>query len=306
MPECDPTFNCEVNSVKNGTRGLVMGNKYAFLRWLGHQEWLPYGVRNRLLRTVIKPDDIKPYEFEIDYFGMRYQGNLNNYIDWMVYFFGAYEKQTLLMLQDLMNNHRRSGIFMDIGANIGVHSLFMSRHATSVHSFEPYELVRSSLEKNIALNHISNITVHPVGLGNTTEELQYFAPTGFNRGTGSFVESHETHNNRALHKLRVEAADAYLAAMGLHEVDVIKIDVEGFERYVLSGMKMTLESARPVIFMEYSASTRKSLESAVELISLLPKEYEIRKFNSTSNAYWLSDFQFDETDVDIVLTPVRS
>ena len=282
-----------------------MENEYAFLRWIGHQEWLPYGVRNRMLRTLIKPDDIKPHEFEVDYFGMRYQGNLNNYIDWMLYFFGAYEKQTLMLLQDLMKNHYRSGVFLDIGANIGVHSLFMSRHAASVHSFEPYELVRNSLEKNIALNQISNITVHPVGLGNSTEELQYFAPTGFNRGTGSFVESHEIQNNRALHKLRVEAADAYLAAMGVHNVDVMKIDVEGFERFVLAGMKATLESARPVIFMEYSSSTRKSLESVADLMSLLPDGYGIRKFNSTSNSYWLSEFNFDETDVDIILAPVR-
>jgi FkbM family methyltransferase len=181
----------------------------------------------------------------------------------------------------------------------------MSRHARAVHSFEPYELVRKSLEKNIMLNHISNITVHPVGLGSSTEELQYFAPVGFNRGTGSFVESHETHNNRALHKLRVEAADAYLAGAGVHEVDVIKIDVEGFERYVLSGMKMTLESARPVIFMEYSASTRKSLDSVTDLMCLLPDGYGIQKFNSSGNSYWLSEFDFDETDVDIVLAPVR-
>jgi len=283
-----------------------MGNRYAFLRWVGHQDWLPYGVRNRMLRSLIKPDAVKPFEFEADYFGLRYQGNLNNYIDWMVYFFGAYEKQTLMLLRDLMKSHFRSGVFLDIGANIGVHSLFMSRYAASVHSFEPYELVRCSLENNIALNHIKNITVHPVGLGCSTEELQYFAPMGFNRGTGSFVESHEKQNNQAFHKLRVEAADAYLAAMGLHEVDVIKIDVEGFERYVLAGMRTTLENARPVIFMEYSASTRKSLESVADLMSLLPIEYGIQKFNCTNNSYWLSEFNFDETDVDIVLAPIRS
>jgi FkbM family methyltransferase len=280
-----------------------MGNRHAFLRWFGHQDWISFGFRNRLLRAFIKPDEIKPYEFEIDFFGMRYRGNLNNYIDWMVYFFGAYEKETLMFLRDLIGKQTAAAVFLDIGANIGIHSLYMSQHAAVVHAFEPYELVRSSLERNIALNRIGNITVHPVALGNKTEELQYFAPTGFNRGTGSFVESHEARNNKALRKLHVEAADQYLAAHDIERIDLIKIDVEGFEKFVLAGLKNTLEKTRPAIFMEYSESTRNSLESEAELMGLLPDNYCIRKFNFTNNSYWLSEFNFNESGGDLILAP---
>lgn len=283
-----------------------MSNRHALLRWIGHQGWIKFGIRNRLLRLIIKPDEIKPYDFEIDFFGLKYRGNLDNYIDWNVYFFGAYEKQALMLLRDLIRKNKGEGVFLDIGANIGVFSLFMSRHAAVVHSFEPYAYVRSSLERNIVLNSIDNITVHPIALGKTNEELQYYAPTGFNRGTGSFVDSHETLNNKAFKKMYVKEADSYLADYGIGSIDLIKMDVEGFEINILAGLKKTLATFRPVIFMEYSESTRNIIGSESDFMSLLPENYCIKKFNFNNYKYWFTEFDFNVPGGDILITPVQA
>ena len=60
-------------------------------------------------------------------------------------------------------------------------------------------------------------------------------------------------------KLEIVEGDLYISKLNLKRVDLIKIDVEGFEKYVLLGLKDTLEKYRPFVVMEYSKVTRDNL-----------------------------------------------
>src|SRR5208337_2323840 len=206
------------------------------MRFLGHQHWLKFGLRDRIIRYFANPDTMNSWEYETDFFGLKYKGNLNTFIDWSVYFYGAYEREVLFFLRDLLRNIV-DPVFLDVGANVGQHSIIMSKFCHQVHAFEPYEKVRNLLLEKIDLNHISNIIVHDVGLGERDEYLDYYAPIGVNIGTGSFLAEHASNNNRLLGKLRLVKGDDYLANLNLNRVDLIKIDVEGFEKFVLSGLK---------------------------------------------------------------------
>jgi len=55
------------------------------------------------------------------------------------------------------------GVFLDIGANTGQHSLFMSRHAKEIHAFEPWAPVLIKLRRHIEINRLKNVVVHPSG-----------------------------------------------------------------------------------------------------------------------------------------------
>lgn len=204
------------------------------LRALGHQDWIRYGVREKLLRIFCNPDRVPSYEFEIEFFGLTYVGNLNCFLDWCVYFYGAFEKQELFLLRDLANKAPGT-IFLDVGANVGQHSLFMSRYCKEVHAFEPYETVRRELDRKIKLNRCKNVAVHGVGLGAMEEELNYFAPRGANTGTGSFLITHASDNNVNIGKLRIVNGDAYLAQIGRQDIGLIKIDVEGSRKMFWRG-----------------------------------------------------------------------
>jgi FkbM family methyltransferase len=236
---------------------------YEALRILGHQEWIRYGIRDRILRTFCNPTTIDSQEFEIDFFGFRYKGNVNCYIDWVVYFYGAYEKQELHILKDLIKE-KHDPIFIDVGANIGQHSLFMAQYCNEIHSFEPYSAVRDKLQEKIDLNSISSITVHPVGLGDENKDLEFYGPAGANTGTGSFVKEHDPENNQLIDKLKVVEGDSYFNLAGIKIVSLIKIDVEGFEKSVLAGLKKILTEHRPVIFMEFSEATKASFSEQDE------------------------------------------
>lgn len=81
----------------------------------------------------------------------------------------------------------RGGVFLDIGANKGLYSLFMSRYQKEIHAFEPYEPVLKKFRASVANNGIRNIVIHPVGLGDRRERLTFEKPGGNNMGLGTFA-----------------------------------------------------------------------------------------------------------------------
>ena len=248
------------------------------LRVWGRQDWIRYGVRDRTLR----------------------------------FFYGAYEKQELYLLRDLVAG-RSDPVFVDIGANVGQHSLFMSRYCKQVHAFEPYEPVLTSLTDKIGDNQIRNIQVHALAIGEKDEWLDFFAPHGPNRGTGSFSASHATDNNERIGQLRVVNGDSYFERLGLERVDLIKIDVEGFEKSVLKGLNRTLRTSRPSLFVEFSEETRRSFTGRDELIGLLPADYAIYGVATNKDvavvlnraAYRLTTFNFEAPGGNILLQPAE-
>jgi hypothetical protein len=79
------------------------------------------------------------FDFVADINGARYEGNTGNYIDRHILFYGAFEKPILYFLRDTMKSvYSNQGTLLDIGANTGQHSLFVSRYAKEIHAFEPY------------------------------------------------------------------------------------------------------------------------------------------------------------------------
>ena len=282
------------------------------LRLFGHLDWLAFGVRDRLIRYFVNPDTVEGKEFETDFFGLKYQGNLNTFIDWSVYFYGAYEKGILFLLRDIVKE-KQNPIFIDVGANVGHHSLFMSKFCQEVHSFEPYDRVRNILMSRLLFNRCSNIIVHHVGLGEKDEFLDFYAPVGRNIGTGSFMAEHAKDNNIKIGKLEIVEGDLYISKLNLNRIDLIKIDVEGFEKNVLLGLRDTLEKYRPFVVMEYSTITRNNM-TIKQLKEILPDGYSIQGISTNRTFcllfnrmnYSLTEFDPENPKIaDLLLAPDR-
>lgn len=225
----------------------------SLLRFWGRRRRLPFGVRDRVLRLFADPDRMPSTPFCSDLLGLRYQGDLSCFIDWSIYFYGCYERAVLDLLADAADLAGPGAVFLDVGANVGQHSLAMSRRVARVHAFEPWAEVRARLEGNIALNRLDNIAVHAFGLGETDAELPFHRPASANLGTGSFVP--DVNVNQPGDVLPVRRGDFALARLGIDRVDVIKIDTEGFEMPVLRGLRDTIARHRPVVVCEMSGPT---------------------------------------------------
>ena len=79
-------------------------------------------------------------------------------------------------------------------------------------------------------NAIKNIVIHPVGLGETSKQLPFAQPTGPNMGLGSFAFLRGGEQNA----LELVAGDDALKDV---DVEIIKIDIEGFERPALAALR---------------------------------------------------------------------
>ncbi|MBN1824067.1 MAG: FkbM family methyltransferase [Endomicrobiales bacterium] len=285
---------------------------YGLLRFFGRQEWIRPVIREKIIRMLVNPDTCGPFEFTVDFFGLKYSGNINRYLEWHVYFFGAYEKQELVFMSDAARKKGEKAVFLDIGANTGEYSLLLSRLCSKVHSFEPYDVIARQFNANVELNGIKNITLHEVGLGDRNETLDFFAPVNsHNTGTGTFVAGHEPGNNTLYKKLEIKNADEYIAGLGLDRIDLIKIDVEGFERRVLNGLKDTIKKYRPAIFMEYSESTAGTFASAEEFKDFLAG-YRISRVTANKTVlfffnkpcYGQKEYGFTKLPANLFLEPV--
>ncbi len=251
---------------------------FAVIRIFGHSTWLPLGLRYRLARLLVHPERTPDHVFSVPFFGRRYTGNFANLIDWTVYFLGAYEPSVLAFLDAVCRGAASPcPIYLDVGANVGHHVLFMAGRAR-VHAFEPYEPLADQINRKIADNALTGVTVHTIALGDRDESRSYYAPTGHNLGTGTFLTEVGDRMQRDAGPHVVVRGDTYLATHRIAPVALVKIDVEGFEPYVLKGLRETLIRDRPVVQMEWSQTTAREF-AAMErrLPDLLPERYAFRQ-----------------------------
>jgi len=258
-----------------------MSLNYSFSKFLWHQPWFNPRFGRTVYKSICRHGEAPDFPFETDFFGLKYQGNLRNNIDFNVYYYGAFEKSLLFFLRDCLQSiHKSPSIFCDVGANIGQHSLFMSKVADQVHAFEPFTEVLKKIDQHICLNKILNLSVHNVGLSDKDELLPFFAPTGRNQGIGSFDASTTAKGNRNIGNLLLVSGDSYFQQQSIVGVDLIKIDVEGFEKSALQGLRNTLANDRPVVVCELTYGRDLSITSMEELSSLFPQNYSFLTFDN--------------------------
>lgn len=134
-------------------------------------------------------------------------------------------------------------VVLDIGANIGNHTLYWAneRKARKVYAFEPYPYSYKILEKNIEINNLQQIIkAYPFGLSDkeTKGSVSVFCST--NIGGTTFAENIDgDFDFKALDEINIS-----------DKIDLMKIDVEGAEIKVLNGGMETIKKNLPIIAIE--------------------------------------------------------
>lgn len=140
---------------------------------------------------------------------------------------------------------------VDIGANLGFVTCFLSRISTNVHSFEPGLETTEMAMQNLQLNGINNVKWNRCGCGEENGEKEYY-DLGDSSGNNSFIY----HNLEAkkVYKVPVITLDTYCLENGIDYIDILKIDVEGYEPYVIKGCKQLLGNKKiGIIIFEVGA-----------------------------------------------------
>ena len=142
-------------------------------------------------------------------------------------------------IQFLLELLRPGDTFVDIGANVGTHSICVGRHcgaSTTVYSFEPHPRIYSYLTKNIALNKLHNIYPYNVALGETEGTVCLYNTVLDDR---NHVSPPDEKGEVSVPLRTLDSFDCILKGL-----PTIKLDVEGYELFVLKGAPRTLEQVR--------------------------------------------------------------
>jgi FkbM family methyltransferase len=129
-------------------------------------------------------------------------------------------------------------VFVDIGANRGIYSIRAPQKYgyQTVHALEPNKEMFDVLTRNIQLNKLEEIvTCHNLAAGKETSTVQ-FSVDPMHKGGGKIVSATDSDT----FDVSVASLDTILQAVPAQEISFIKIDTEGFEFDVLSGMTAVL------------------------------------------------------------------
>lgn len=163
---------------------------------------------------------------------------------------GYFEKQTVEWVTDHLQKRRgQFSAFIDIGAYTGLYSVIAARLGIEVVAFEPMPQQASRFLTNMAINGLAARIIQAAASDQTGMARINFNP-GVNLTSGASLEELPNSQRMTVRTIRVDEALALDNKQDDFHVDLVKIDVEGHEVAVLSGMRATLAHHKPWIVAE--------------------------------------------------------
>lgn len=178
-----------------------------------------------------------------------------------------------------------SGILYDIGANVGMYTVFAASRGVRVYAFEPEAQNYALLNKNIIENGLTNVTAYNLALNESMEPV--FSELNLsNTEVGASLHAFGENKNYKLEEFDPVFKQGCMGialdviAEELPKPDHIKIDVDGFEHLVVYGGMRTIRQAKSVL---------------IEINRNLPEHVDIVK--------WMLEngFKYDQKQADAAL-----
>lgn len=194
--------------------------------------------------------------------------SLDSEIGKRLFFYGGFEEKEFDNLKKFIKS---DSVVLDIGANIGISSLFFSKMADNglIFSFEPAKDTFSILLKNV--KKMNNIVPLNFGFSNTNG-----LATFYENSDDAYSGFKDTKRKKIINKTKalLFKLDSFFGLLNLEKIDFIKIDVEGLEYDVLSGGSEIIEKYRPIIFCEIYRGSNSNLKPDETINFLINKNYK--------------------------------
>lgn len=194
---------------------------------------------------------------------------------------GAFEKHFSMKFRESL---QPGMTVVDIGANIGYYTLIASKGVGKegkVISYEPEPENLGFLVASLAHNLLGNILVVKSALGAHVGEMTLYVDPD-NKGKHTLLPVSGSGQIR----VAIDTLDRSLSTLGVSHVDVIKMDIEGWESKAFHGMQLTLDRDHPKIFFEFAPERiRETGDNPSDmLLALRTREYTLEVIDERSGA----------------------
>lgn len=154
-------------------------------------------------------------------------------------------------------------VFVDVGANVGHFTMLAAKNQVKVFAFEPIKKTFNKLEKNIKLNGLQDsVVLYNLGVGNKNETLEFIIDKDVMNSVATRISSQN---------VQIEVVQLDDKLKGINPT-MLKIDVEGYEWFVLEGAKNILSSNElKYILIEFNNSGQKFGKEDILIHDLLLK-----------------------------------
>lgn len=202
---------------------------------------------------------------EFEYKGIRLKLDIHDYLAHFIYF--GFEDPSHATLMNLI---KKDDVILDIGTNYGTTILQFAKQTGNrgqVYGFEPDFINFSVCMENIKLNSFANLQVENIGLGSKEGSFFLVVDNESNRGMNRIGNNSKGKNS---HEVKIIRLDDWVNQKGIEIINLIKIDVEGFEMEVLRGGEQSLRKYHPLLFIELDDTNLvQQNSSAKELVEFL-------------------------------------
>lgn len=237
--------------------------------------------KERLLSLFWQPLSSKCYQRRARLKGTQIEldCDLTQWVQRHLYFLGEYEPESTRYWSRLA---REASVIFDVGANVGIYSLLAAdaNPRATVHSFEPTPELSARFRTAITQNSMSNIVANEAAAGAFTGEAylkRCRGSDGANEGM-NFVSATSSAGAETAAVTQV-TLDDYCRRMGITNVDLLKIDIEGGEYDALRGAERLLSAARiGCIFFELSGWAAERAGHSIDDVPNLLRQYGYQLF----------------------------
>jgi FkbM family methyltransferase len=252
-----------------------------FKRNRGIRNYLSKKITRRHLRNISKEyidtrDQLAMFSFD--------------FISQMISIDGRYEDGELKLIEKIFRGRLDNKVILDVGANIGNHTVAFSKIAKKVYAFEPnisvFELLKMNTKK------LKNVEVFNFGATDRNQSTLAKIPK-LNWGGGSLdLDKKNSQPNKFFEVLfKLKTLDGIKILQKI-KIGMIKIDVEGHELNAFKGMKSLLRKNKPIILFEQNRGIEKQTSEEIKFLQSIGYKYlyELKKTDD-----WITPSYFPKT-----------
>jgi FkbM family methyltransferase len=235
--------------------------------------------------------------------GINYSLDMSCLMQWYVYWdFKAKDRDKLYSLI------REGQMIFDVGTNIGETLLNFARLTGEqgyVYGFEPDEENYNNAQKNIHLNNFKNIHVFRQAVSDKKEMVKLFCVEPHNRGMNRILEQGDEQEGRFT-ILETTTLDSIVQENNIKRVDVMKIDIEGYEMHAIKGAIEMLKRFRPVLFIEVGYTRLINNKTSPNQLMKILEDMGYTIFHSETDQGITSNYDFSylgDGGVDVYALP---